>query len=304
MKATALYSAEPAKGWMVWGALAPILCIVLVALPDLAVSFALMPFHMVDEHGDPRGPLSFLVFLLATFPLMGAVFLGWVRFVERRPLATIGLAGPHRARTFLTGLALGVATSAAVVAMIGIGGGYRVGGIGGAFASPRALLYIVALLGGFAVQSSVEETVFRGWLLSGIARKFNVTVAVLLVSATFTLLHFEPRQHWATTATSFLFSVFACVWALRAGNIRGVMGWHAGWNWLLAVGFEVPVTGLKTDLPALLVKLTPVGSRLLTGGGQGPEGSLSCNLFLAGAVAFLLALRGRIRAAAPAEAVA
>ena len=66
------------------------------------------------------------------------------------------------------------------------------------------------------------------------------------------------------------------------------MGWHAGWNWLLAVGFEVPVTGLDVHLPALLVKLTPIGPDALTGGAEGPEGSFLCSLFFAGASALLL----------------
>ena len=33
MRSIALYSPEPAKGWLPWGALAPFLCILIVALP-------------------------------------------------------------------------------------------------------------------------------------------------------------------------------------------------------------------------------------------------------------------------------
>jgi hypothetical protein len=66
------------------------------------------------------------------------------------------------------------------------------------------------------------------------------------------------------------------------------MGWHAGWNWLLAVGFEVPVTGLDAKMPALLVKLVPQGSAYLTGGTQGPEGSVLCGLFFVVGTAVLL----------------
>jgi membrane protease YdiL (CAAX protease family) len=258
-----------------------------------------MPFHLVDKHGDPLGALGFGAFLLATFPPMGLVFLGWVRFVERRPLATIGLTGPHPIRTFLGGIAIGLLTISIVVVAGWIAGGYHADGFGRAFASPRALLAIALLLPCFALQSSVEEIVFRGWLLSGVARKLNLPLAVLLSSLTFTLLHFDSKQHWATTATSFLFSVFACAWSLRTGNIWGVMGWHAGWNWLLAVGFELPVTALHTDLPALLVKLNPVGGVLMNGGTQGPEGSIWCNLLLLLGITFVLALPRR---PVPAEA--
>jgi hypothetical protein len=101
--------------------------------------------------------------------------------------------------------------------------------------------------------------------------------------------------------SSFLFSVFACAWALRTGQIWGVMGWHAGWNWLLAVGFEVPVTGLNAGLPALLVQLVPRGPALLTGGSQGPEGSLWCSFFFAAGIAYHLGRARQPRPLAPRE---
>lgn len=288
MKSTSLYSSEAPRGWLPWGALAPFLCIVLVAVTDVAASVVLERFHLVTAKGDPIGVTGLLWFLLFGFSLMGLAFLGWVRFVERRSLATIGLVGSHRIRSFLAGHAIGLATISAVVAAIGMSGGFSAGAFGKALGSPTALLGIGALLVAFALQSSVEELVFRGWLLSVTARKLNVPIAVLLTSCVFTLLHFGPGQHWATTSSSFLFSTFACCWALRQGHIWGVMGWHAGWNWLLAVGFELPVTGLNAGLPALLVELTPRGTVLLTGGTQGPEGSLWCNVFFTAGIAFLL----------------
>lgn len=288
MRPVSLYSPEPARGWLPWGALAPFLCLLLVLVPDVATSLALERFHLADARGRPVGLTGFLSFLLFGFASMGLVFLCWIRFIERRPIATIGLGGRHRLRAFLAGHAIGLATISAVVAAIGLSGGFTTGGYGKAFGSWTALASLGALLVCFAVQSSVEEIVFRGWLLSGIARKLGVPIAVLLTSAVFTLLHFGPRQHWATTTSSFLFSAFTCAWALRAGSIWGVMGWHSGWNWLLAVGFELPVTGLHAGVPALLVKLVPRGSVLLNGGAQGPEGSLWCNAFFVAATAFVL----------------
>ena len=96
--------------------------------------------------------------------------------------------------------------------------------------------------------------------MSAIARKLNVALAVVLTSTVFMLLHYSPDQPWDLMLGSFLFSLFACAWALHSGSIWGVMGWHAGWNWLIAVGFELPITGLEARVPALLVRLTPVGS--------------------------------------------
>ena len=125
-------------------------------------------------------------------------------------------------------------------------------------------------------------------------------LAVVLVSLVFTLLHYSPHQPPLVMASTVLFSLFACAWVLRSGNLWGVMGWHAGWNWLLAVGFELPVTGLDAHLPALLVALRPQGGDALTGGTQGPEGSVLCVVFFALALAWMLVRARKGRAGLPA----
>ncbi|MDQ0465874.1 membrane protease YdiL (CAAX protease family) [Caulobacter ginsengisoli] len=302
MKPTAIYAPDPAQGWLPWGFLAPVLCLLFVVVTALGPSLPLEHFGLADRRGDPVGLTGLIAFLLLPFAALGLVVLGWVKVVERRPLATIGLTRPGGTAIFLRGLLIGAATIAAVVAGVWLAGGLRAGGLGAgslapALASPAALANIVLLLACFAVQSSVEEIVFRGWLLSAVARKLNVAWAIGLTTLVFTLLHYGPHQPWHVTLTSALFSVFACCWALRAGNIWGVMGWHAGWNWLLAVGFELPVTGLSTGTPALLVRLIPQGPAWLTGGADGPEGSVVCNLFFLVGIALLAWRRPRVASA-------
>jgi hypothetical protein len=66
------------------------------------------------------------------------------------------------------------------------------------------------------------------------------------------------------------------------------MGWHVGWNWLLATGFDLPVTSLDVPVPALLVHLVPTGSVAVNGGHQGPEGSIACTVFFIVAIAWLV----------------
>jgi membrane protease YdiL (CAAX protease family) len=290
MKSTAIYAPDPARGWLPWGFLAPVLCLLFVVVTALGPSFPLEHYGLADRRGDPVGLTGLFAFLLVPFAALGLVVLAWVGFVERRTLASIGLTRPGGAAGFLRGLLIGAATIAAVVAGVWLAGGVRAAGLAPALASPAALANIGLLLACFAVQSSVEEIVFRGWLMSAVARKLNIAWAIGLTTLVFTLLHYGPHQPWHVTLTSALFSIFACSWALRAGNIWGVMGWHAGWNWLLAIGFELPVTGLSTGTPALLVRLIPQGPAWLTGGADGPEGSIVCNLFFLAGIA-VLALR-------------
>lgn len=282
-----------ARGWRPWGALVPFLGIAFVALTVVSLTLVLQHVHLVGADENPIGLTGFASFLLLPFAALGVVVLAWTRLVERRPLSSIGLVREHRSRTFLFGVVTGIAMAIGIVAGGWIAGGFSAGAFAIAFHSPAVLGAMAILLACFALQSSVEEILFRGWMLSAIAAKFGVGIAVLVSSAVFTLFHYDPSATWLFVANVFLFAVFACCWALRTGNVWGVMGWHAGWNWLLAVGFQMPVTGLDAHVPALLVKMTPRGADYLTGGFEGPEGSVTCTIVLIAGIAFLALRRKR-----------
>lgn len=293
MKTTSLFSLEPAKGWIPWGVLAPFLLIFFMAAPVILTDEPFIQWGFVDDQGNPIGEHGLYAFLVIPFAMSGALVVAWVLFVERRPLSTIGLTSSAAAMSFMRGLAVGITTIGAVVATIWAAGGYQPVAFASAFFAPRDLITIGVLFLCFVVQASIEEIIFRGWLMSALARKFGVAIAVILTCAMFALLHYTRGQELLIMAGVFLFSAFACLWALKARSIWGVMGWHVGWNWLLATGFELPVTGLDAGTSALVVKLVPRGPDILTGGSQGPEGSVICLILFAGATATLLwRLRG------------
>jgi membrane protease YdiL (CAAX protease family) len=269
-----LYSPAPHRGWLPWFWLAPLICILLVGLSSVPVDFLLEFLGLVDSKGDPLSAPAFCVFLLLPFAAMAIAVLAWTHLVERRTLATIGLGGGQRLNRFLGGLGVGIGMMGLAILAIWLAGGYRAAGHFPAFADPTSLMWIALLLPCFAFQSSVEELIFRGWLLSSVTRKWNLAAGMIATSLAFTFLHFSPHQPLRVTALSFLFSIFACAWASRANSIWGVMGWHAGWNWFDGVGFGLPITGLDVHLPALLEKLAPIGPDYLTGGFDGPEGSV------------------------------
>ncbi|MEG2941039.1 MAG: type II CAAX endopeptidase family protein [Thermomonas sp.] len=289
------FSSEPARGWLPWIWLSPILLILFNAVPMIAMDDWMESMQWSTPRGDPIGMDGLHALLWLGFAPSLLLVLAWVRLVERRSLASIGLVGPAPAGTFLRGVAIGVGTIALVVFAILAAGGLQVAGMGAAWRSPESLVQMGLLLLGFTFQASVEEVMFRGWLLSVLARKANVAVAVVLVSLVFCLLHYGPNQAPLVMASTFLFSLFACLWALQSGNVWGVMGWHTGWNWLLATGFELPVTGIDAHLPALLVALRPQGPVALTGGAEGPEGSYLCSVFLVAAIAWMGWRRARLK---------
>ena len=179
--------------------------------------------------------------------------------------------------------------ASAIVGGIWITHSFAAGAFGTAFQSPDAIAGIALLLACFAFQSSVEELLFRGWMLSVISARMGVVVAIIISSAVFTLLHYDPGAHGGFSASTCSCLPCSPVAGLSGwGNIWGVMAWHAGWNWILATGFGLRVTGLDAHEPALIVTLTPTGPAYFTGGMEGPEGSLLCTLVLATGIGFLL----------------
>jgi len=292
----AIYAAAPAKGWRPWGLLVPILGIVFVVITGLPFEVLMARLHLLDAtRDDPVGLVGFLAFLVGPFGALILAVLAWVRFVERRPFSTIGLPLPGGA-AFARGLLGGVCLISALIAGIWLTGALTAGAIAPAFASLASLGGIALLLAAFIVQSSAEEVLFRGWMLSALGAKFGTIAAMIVSSLVFTLLHFERHAPLLFFLNTFLFAVFACSWSLRTGNIWGAMGWHSAWNWLLGTGFGIVVTGLDTHMPALLVKLTPVGPAWLTGGMQGSEGSIVCTVILTAGIAWNLWRRPKRRA--------
>jgi membrane protease YdiL (CAAX protease family) len=284
-----LYSHAAVRGWLPWGPLVPVLAFAFMAVPSVGMGMLLDHFELLNDRG-PVGVAGAMALLLSSFPLIALVTWCWVRGVEKRTLDTIGLVRPGGARRFVHGHLIGVASVLLAVGAIAALGGYQASGVLPALSSAGALGGALLLLFGFAVQSSVEEIVFRGWMLSGIARKLNVPTAVLLTSLLFGLLHHSPDNPLAFVGT-FMFSVFTCCWALRAGHVWGVMGWHSGWNWLLCIGFELPLSGTNPIEPALITRLVDQGPKLLTGGAYGPEASVVTIVTLVAASAALIAWR-------------
>ena len=282
-----LYSQAAVRGWLPWGLLVPVLAFAFMVVPSLGMGMLLDHFELLNDRG-PVGVAGAMALLLSSFPLIALVTWAWVRGVERRPLDTIGLTGAGAMRRFVHGHLIGVGSVLLVVGAIAVLGGYQASGVLPALSSAGALGGALLLLFGFALQSSVEEIVFRGWMLSAIARKLNVPIAVLLTSLLFGLLHHSPDNPLAFVGT-FMFSVFACCWALHAGHVWGVMGWHAGWNWLLCTGFELPLSGTNPIEPALITRLVDQGPKLLTGGAYGPEASVVTIAALVVASAALIA---------------
>ena len=182
--------------------------------------------------------------------------------------ASLGYGLPRRAfvREMALGLALGVASMAAIVSVmcaLGLLDWTAAAGVG---AAARARLILASALSGLAV-AFIEETFLRGAMHSAIERESGARAAVLLTALLYAATHFFAKVHIAPgqvtpysglallagTLHSFahpadiadaflaLLAVGVVLGLVRAatGNIAACIGLHAGWVWVMLVVHEL-----------------------------------------------------------------
>jgi len=271
-----IYSDDIAKGWIPWGLFAPLLSMFFILGAVLPIDTLLTNAGFIDKDGTFTGVIGFIIFLFSAFSILAGIIVLWVKYIERRSLCTIGISGHKPIITLWKGHLLGIVMSGLIVLIITLLGGYKLGEVFPSFFSPTNLIAILILFFGFTLQSGAEEMLFRGWLFSVVTRKFNLVIGMLFSAGVFTLLHYTPDPPWYVHINSFLFSIFACYLVLITGTLWLAIGFHAGWNWFIGTGFEIPITGIDLDIRALVAQLTPNEEVWLTGGSNGPENSVIC----------------------------
>ncbi|NVJ71308.1 MAG: CPBP family intramembrane metalloprotease [Alphaproteobacteria bacterium] len=242
---------------------------------------------------------TILYFLMASFGASFLLLYLWVRFFERRSLAGVGLSFDKAFKSFFP-KGFGFGLLMATVSVVGV---WLVGGYTLERAQDFSLVSYgpILLLGvAFIIQSSVEEVLFRGWMLSRLSERFNIWVGVLGNSLLFTLMHvegiggegFDPLVFAIFTLMTMFFSIFASFITIRQNSVWGACAWHAAWNWSFITWFGLPTTGIALDVKPLWVDLMiQTGAPdWLSGGAQGPENSAITGLVLIAGC--LLAYRG------------
>ncbi|PHS27999.1 MAG: CPBP family intramembrane metalloprotease domain-containing protein [Robiginitomaculum sp.] len=284
---------HPIYAALVWG-----VAVLVMVLGQSLSAAAGMRLGSVDI-AAMNEPKNLLYFLIAGFGGAAILMMLWVRFVENRPLASMGFRKDQALGRFFRGLILGLTFCAIVVVVIFALGGYTIAAMAPAFNAPGALAIIALLLVGFIVQGSTEEIMMRGWVLSAMAARFGLVIAILVNSLIFAALHLGNEGignvNWIAMANIVLVGIFLSLYAVREGSLLGVCGWHGAWNWLLGLGFGLDVSGITIDVPALIVDFDNKEdmANWLTGGTFGPEGSLIVSIILGLGVVWFLVIPKR-----------
>ena len=225
--------------------------------------------------------------LLNAIVLIGWIYLS-IKVIEKRSLASIGLlSGKGTIKNYFKGALMGMVMVGITLMIIALGGGmsFEWRGIDRSQYLSFALIVIA-----WIVQSSSEEMLIRGYLLSRIGVRRGCAVGIIISSICLSLLHsFNLGISWMAFLNISLMSVFLGLYVLRTGNLWGACGWHTAWNLVQGNILGLNVSGNQLAVAGEVWRGKMMSKNiLLTGGEFGIEASLATTLIMLAAIVFSL----------------
>lgn len=210
-------------------------------------------------------------------------FFAWVKFVEKRRIATLGFTCKHKAKAYCNGFLFGFGSISAITFILVALGAIEIE-FNNLFPIENLISSLCVAVFGWGIQSASEEIAIRGWLIPTLGIRYNPLAAVLLTGGVFGLLHLLGN---GATVLSFinltLSGFFFAMYAINAGNIWGVCGLHLSWNLAQGNVFGLNISGEQSTNLSLFIT-SNAGTDLLTGGDFGPEGGFITTAFLVCAI--------------------
>lgn len=214
-----------------------------------------------------------LAVTLALYVALARV-MGWGAARIRWPIGTRAI------RSLVIGAASGAGLAAAVLALAVVGGARIVIG------EPLGESYLAVALplaAGLVLAAALEELLFRGFPLARLAEAVGPMMAAAVLSVLFAVVHIgNPDVSPVGLVNIGLASLFLSAVFFGPGGLAAAIGVHIGWNAMLALGADAPVSGLRFALPAL--EYFPGPRSVISGGRFGPEGGLAATAVLVPAV--------------------
>lgn len=243
----------------------------------------------------PRGEKYSLAPIAAAVAMAAvaiAVYVAFVRYVERRPVRELSL--PGMGRELAIGALIGAGLYAACVLILMVLGIYRIDGL-----NPWS--YMVPAVAMALSSGVIEELLFRGAVFRIVEEALGSWISLVVSSLVFGLLHLVNPT--ATLMGALFISVEAGVLLAAAymatRRLWMSIGFHISWNYTQSGIFSGIVSG-GVSAPGL-IEATISGPPMLTGGSFGLEASvIACALCTATGVTLLvLAVRSQKIVASP-----
>lgn len=208
-----------------------------------------------------------------------------LRWFDRRPVSLLGIGfGRGWLQELAIGIAVGIVSTGGLTLLL------VVSGMVSLEISPQiadALAAMPKYLVLFTVAAAAEELIFRGYLLQALAEGSRRWLAAVLLSLGFAVVHLgNPDITVVGIANIFLVGLVIAILYFQTLRLWLPIGYHLSWNWAHGWLWGFDVSGI--ELENTLLKATPNGHDLLTGGEFGLEGSVLTTALVVAAAVWLL----------------
>ena len=252
---------------------------------ELVGPFSLVIGFLVDFFSPGNGIASiqeffyhyFLYYELFSFVIILFLFIFWVKVIEKNALSSLGFVKRNWLKYLVWGIMISL-VQMGVIALV-----YQVSGIGSFELNELSLepiLFILGLFPFWLLQGGTEEVATRGWLLTRIAARTNLPLAIAISSSLFGILHMgNAGVTFLSVLNIVLDGVLAGLLLVYTDSIWLVVAQHGTWNYVQGnlLGFQVSGTGADASIFSFTVGSGP---DWLTGGAFGAEGSIITTLVL------------------------
>ena len=252
---------------------------------ELVGPFSLVIGFLVEFFSPGNGTASIqeffyhylLYYELFSFVIILFLFIFWVKVIEKNALSSLGFVK----RNWLKYLAWGILMSLVQMGVIALV--YQLSGIGSFELNELSLepiLFILSLFPFWLLQGGTEEVATRGWLLTRIAARTNLPLAIAISSSLFGILHMgNAGVTFLSILNIILDGVLAGLLFIYTDSIWLVVAQHGTWNYVQGnlLGFQVSGTGADASIFSFTMGSGP---DWLTGGEFGAEGSLITTIVL------------------------
>tara|TARA_Y100000814_G_scaffold288262_1_gene259513 strand:- start:92 stop:982 length:891 start_codon:yes stop_codon:yes gene_type:complete len=222
-----------------------------------------------------------VMLILTAFQVMGSFLALWLatKFIDRKPLMSIGLSVKDKANEMLIGLGFALAFIGGLFLVLWLVGAINITG----YVGFKPGVFIVSMM--LFMAAFDEELIFRGYILNNMMDSTsNRWVALAGSSLLFALLHSGNPNVWSTWVP--MTELFAAGFILGISytftkNLWFPTFFHFGWNFFQGLfGFEI--SGINVDSWKMIShENTGNVPDIVSGGAFGIEGSvitLSCTI--------------------------
>lgn len=210
-------------------------------------------------------PLPSIAVTIGMAAVAIALYVGFARWIERRPVHDLSL--PGMGREWGLGLLIGAGLYGLSVLILMALGMYRIDGL-------NPWTYVIPAVAMTLNSGIFEELVFRGILFRSLEDLFGSWVSLVVSAALFGLVHLANPA--ATVLGAISISIEAGVLLAAAYILTRRLwlsiGFHMGWNYFQSAIFSGAVSG-NAPQPGL-IRSNIKGPEIFTGGAFGLESSV------------------------------